>query len=104
AAPPRGQRRVHGAREQVRDDPAHDGRHVILLEALHWFAGASDAYLETTVETLPATRNLLVVTFRPEYHAPWMERPYYQRLPLQPLDPEAIHALLRDQLGEDPSV
>ena len=102
--PEQRQKRIHGVLKQVLHDPAYDGRHVILLEDLHWFDGASDAYLETTVENLPATRNLLVVTFRPEYHAPWMERPYYQTLPLQPLDPEAIHALLRDQLGEDPSV
>src|SRR5260370_30463989 len=33
-----------------------------------------------------------------------MQRSYYQQLPLQPLDPAAIRALLRDQLGEDPSV
>src|SRR5262252_2594488 len=102
--PEQRQKRIHGVLRQVLHDPAYDGRHVILLEDLHWFDGASDTYLQTTVENLPATRNLLVVTFRPEYHAPWMERPYYQRLLLQPLDPEAIHALLRDQLGEDPSV
>src|SRR5215510_2378492 len=100
--PEQRQKRIHGVLKQVLHDPAYDGRHVILLEDLHWFDGASDAYLETTVENLPATRNLLVVTFRPEYHAPWTERPYYQRLPLQPLDPEAIHALLRDQLGGRP--
>src|SRR5215510_2725038 len=102
--PEQRQKRIHGVLKQVLHDPAYDGRHVILLEDLHWFDGASDAYLQTTVENMPATRNLLVVTFRPEYHAPWMERPYYQPLPLQPLDPEAIHALLRDQLGKDPSV
>jgi predicted ATPase len=33
-----------------------------------------------------------------------MQRSYYQQLLLQPLDFEAIRALLRDQLGEDPSV
>jgi predicted ATPase len=33
-----------------------------------------------------------------------MQRSYYQQLPLQPLGSEAIRALLRDQLGEDPSV
>jgi predicted ATPase len=33
-----------------------------------------------------------------------MQRSYYQQLPLQTLGPEAIRALLRDQLGEDPSV
>ena len=102
--PEQRQKRIHGVLKRVLHNPAYRGLQVILLEDLHWFDGASDAYLETTVENMPATSNLLLVTFRPEYQAPWMERPYYQRLPLQPLDPEAIHALLHDQLGQDPSV
>ncbi len=53
---------------------------------------------------MPATRDLWLVNFRPEYQSRWMQRSYYQQLPLQPLGPEAIRALLRDQLGEDPSV
>jgi predicted ATPase len=77
---------------------------VILLEDLHWFDGASDAFLETAVESVPATRDLWLVTFRPEYQSRWTQRSYYQQLPLQALGPEAIRALLRDQLGEDPSV
>jgi len=44
------------------------------------------------------------VNFRPEYRARWMQHSYYQQLPLQPLGPEAIRALLHDQLGDDPSV
>src|SRR5262249_2652995 len=102
--PEQRQKRIHGVLKRVLHHSANSGLRVILLEDLHWFDGASDAYLETTVENMPATRNLLLVTFRPEYRAPWMERPYYQALPLQPLNPEAIHALLHDQLGEDPSV
>jgi hypothetical protein len=31
-----------------------------------------------------------------EYHAAWMQRSYYQQLPLAPLSTEAIEALLRD--------
>ena len=50
------------------------------------------------------TRTLIVVNFRPEYHAGWMQRSYYQQLPLLPLGPEAIAELLRDLLGTDPSV
>ena len=102
--PEQRQKRIHGVLKRILHDPAYGGLRVILLEDLHWFDGASDAYLETTVDSVPATRDLLLVTSRPEYQAPWMQRPYYQQLSLQPLDPEALRALLRDLLGEDPSV
>ena len=102
--PEQRQKRVHGILKRILHDPAYHGLRVILLEDLHWFDGASDAYLETTVESVPATRDLLLVTFRPEYQASWMQRSYYRQLPLEPLDAGAIRALLREQLGEDPSV
>src|SRR5262244_1040949 len=102
--PEQRQKRVHGVLKRILHDPAYGGLRVILLEDLQWFDGASDAYLETTVDSVPATRDLLLVTFRPEYQARWMQRSYYQQLWLQPLDPGAIRALLRDQLGEDPTV
>ena len=34
---------------------------MLVLEDLHWFDGASDAFLETTVENIPASRDLLLV-------------------------------------------
>src|SRR5262245_4878463 len=102
--PEQRQKRVHGVLKRILHDPAYRGLRVILLEDLHWFDGASAAYLETTVDSMPATHDLLLVTFRPEYQARWIQRSYYQQLPLQPLDPEALRALLRDLLGVDPSV
>jgi class 3 adenylate cyclase len=102
--PEQRQKRIHGVVKRVLHDPAYGGTRVFLLEDLHWFDGASDAFLETTVESLSATHDLLLLNFRPEYHARWMQRSYYQHLPLQPLAPEAIRALLCDQLGVDPSV
>jgi AAA ATPase domain/Adenylate and Guanylate cyclase catalytic domain len=77
---------------------------VTLFEDLHWFDGGSEALLEQLVEALPGTRFLRVVTFRPEYHARWMKKSYYQQLPLLPLGPEAIAELLADLLGTDPSL
>jgi predicted ATPase/class 3 adenylate cyclase len=77
---------------------------VVLLEDLHWFDGGSDALLEVLVDTAEGTRTLIVVNFRPEYHASWMKRSYYQQLPLLPLGQEAIAELLRDLLGTDASV
>src|SRR5262249_8169697 len=77
---------------------------VIFLEDLHWFDGGSEGFLEAIVEALPGTQLLVLVNFRPEYHATWMKKPYYQRLPLLPLGPEGIADLLWDLLGGDPSL
>jgi class 3 adenylate cyclase len=76
---------------------------VTFLEDLHWFDGGSEGFLEPIVEALPGTQSLVLVNFRPEYHAAWMQKSYYQQLPLLPLGPEAIAELLRDLLGGDPS-
>jgi adenylate cyclase len=102
--PEQRQKRLHGVVKRVLRDPAYSGERVILVEDLHWFDGASDAFLETAIESVPATRDLWLVNFRPEYQSRWMQRSYYQQLPLQPLGSDAIRALVRDQLGEDPSV
>jgi class 3 adenylate cyclase/predicted ATPase len=77
---------------------------VHLFEDLHWFDGASEEFIAHLVDASPANRTLLLLNFRPEYHASWMERSHYQQLPLLPLGPEAITELLRDLLGTDPSV
>src|SRR5262249_17603411 len=78
---------------------------VVLFEDLHWFDRASEEVVETLVtEVAPANRTLVLLNFRPEYRAAWMQRSYYQQLPLLPLGPEAIAELLRDLLGTDPSV
>jgi adenylate cyclase len=65
---------------------------------------ASDALLEQLVEATSGTRGLLLVNFRPEYRARWMQKSSYQQLPLGPLGPEGIRELLGSLLGEDPSV
>jgi tetratricopeptide (TPR) repeat protein len=77
---------------------------VVLIEDLHWIDGGSEGFLEQLVEAVGESRALLLVNFRPEYHAEWMQRSTYQRLPLLPLGTEAIRELLADLLGSDPSV
>jgi class 3 adenylate cyclase/tetratricopeptide (TPR) repeat protein len=98
------QRRLHAVVKQVvharsRSEPA-----VLLFEDLHWFDGSSDAMLAALVEAVAGTRTLVVVNFRPEYQAAWMERPFHQQLPLRPLGPGAIAELLHELLGADPSL
>jgi class 3 adenylate cyclase/tetratricopeptide (TPR) repeat protein len=106
ADPEQRQKRLHSVVKRVLHDPAYRraGPRVILLEDLHWFDGASNAFLETMVEAMPATRDLLLVNFRPDYQAPWMHCSHYQHVTLQPLGPEAIRGLLRDYLGQGRSV
>jgi class 3 adenylate cyclase/tetratricopeptide (TPR) repeat protein len=77
---------------------------VFLFEDLHWFDRASEAFLENMVEAAPGNRSLLLLNFRPEYHAAWMQRSYYHQLPLLPLSPEEIAELLGGLLGADPSL
>src|SRR5215468_3638122 len=78
---------------------------VLLFEDLHWLDRASEEYIENiVVEVAPGNRTLLLLNFRPEYHAPWMQRSYYHQLPLLPLSPEEIAELLGDLLGADPSL
>jgi class 3 adenylate cyclase/tetratricopeptide (TPR) repeat protein len=77
---------------------------VVLFEDLHWFDRASEEFLENMVDAAPGNRSLLLLNFRPEYHAGWMQRSYYQQLPLLPLGAEAIKELFADLLGNDPSL
>ncbi len=87
--------RARSAREPV----------VLLFEDLHWFDRASDEYIgNVVVEIAPGNRTLLLLNFRPEYHAQWMQRSNYQQLPLLPLGPEAIRELFADLIGTDPSL
>ena len=78
---------------------------VVLFEDLHWFDRASEEYIENIVsEIAPGNRTLVLLNFRPEYHAAWMQRSYYQQLPLLPLGGEAIRELFVDLIGIDPSL
>jgi class 3 adenylate cyclase/tetratricopeptide (TPR) repeat protein len=77
---------------------------LILIEDLHWLDPASDVFVAAYVDAIAHGPGVLLLNFRPEYHADWMQKSWYQQLPLDPLGPEAIRELLRDLLGEDPSV
>jgi predicted ATPase len=77
---------------------------VFLFEDLHWFDRASEAFLENIVDAAPGNRSLLLLNFRPEYHAGWMQRSYYYQLPLLPLRPESTAELLGDLLGSHSSL
>jgi adenylate cyclase len=84
--------------------PARERVLVHLIEDAHWIDPASEEFLATLVEATAGTRNLVVVTFRPEYAAAWMRRSWYRQLPLSPLPPDVVAGLLGELLGPDPSL
>jgi tetratricopeptide (TPR) repeat protein len=73
----------------------------VVFEDLHWIDGGTQALLDGLVESLPATRLLLLVNYRPEYHHQWGSRTYYTQLRLDPLPPETADELLGALLGSD---
>jgi adenylate cyclase len=77
---------------------------VTLIEDLHWLDAASEDFVAEMVDARAGTRNLLVLNFRPEYHAGWMQKSWYRQIPLTPLGKDAIAELLADLLGSDPSI
>ncbi len=76
---------------------------VVLIEDLHWIDEGSDDWIAEWVEATAGAPNLLLVNFRPEYRAAWMQRAHYQQIALAPLSPAAIRDLLSQLLGSDPS-
>src|SRR4030095_12220358 len=50
---------------------------LIVLEDLHWIDGETQAFLDSFVESLPMTRILLLVDYRPEYSHGWGGSSYY---------------------------
>jgi class 3 adenylate cyclase len=98
------QRQLMGLMRQVTKDASETTPTVILVEDLHWLDEASAEFLEHMVDVRADTRSLLLLNFRPEYRADWMQKSWYRQIPLTPLGRDAIAELLTDLLGSHPSI
>jgi class 3 adenylate cyclase/tetratricopeptide (TPR) repeat protein len=76
---------------------------LLVFEDLHWIDGESQVFLDSLVESLPASRIVLAVNYRPEYRHAWANKTYYSQLHIDPLPPESAEDLLDSLLGRDPS-
>ena len=74
---------------------------ILLFEDLHWIDSETQAMLESLVESLPTSRLLLLVNYRPEYQHGWANKTYYTQLRLDPLTPESAGEILNSVLGND---
>jgi class 3 adenylate cyclase len=98
------QRQLIGVIRQVIHSVSEEQPTVTMVEDLHWLDAASGEFLEHMVDARAGSRNLLLLNFRPEYRADWMQKSWYRQIPLTPLGREAIAELLGDLLGNDPSI
>ncbi len=76
---------------------------ILFVDDLHWIDPASEAFLAHLVASVAGARALLLVNFRSEYRAPWMEHAAFHQIGLAPLQRSESMRLIRDLVGEDPS-
>ena len=98
------QRQLLAVMRQVIQSVSEAQPTVTLIEDLHWMDEASAEFVAHMVDARAGSHNLLLLNFRPEYHAEWMQKSWYRQIPLTPLGREAIAELLADLLGNDPSI
>jgi class 3 adenylate cyclase/tetratricopeptide (TPR) repeat protein len=72
---------------------------ILVIEDLHWLDRASEDVLRRLIvpdETLPV---LMVLTRRPDYQPPWLDRPNVTSVELAPLPAHDIAHIARSRLG-----
>jgi predicted ATPase len=74
------------------------------VENLHWIDTETQAFLDLLIDSLPAPRLLLLVSYRPEYRHGWGSKTYYTQLRLDPLPHTSVQVLLDHLLGDDASL
>ena len=77
---------------------------LLVFEDLHWIDSETQALLNSLIESLPTTRILLLVNYRPEYQHGWVSKTYYTQLRLDPLSAMSADEFLQALLGDDPSL
>lgn len=73
---------------------------VVLLEDLQWFDAASLQFVEQLVDTRAGIRNLVLLNYRPDFRAEWMQQSWCRQITLAPLGADAVHDMLGDLLGD----
>src|SRR5262249_41229433 len=71
---------------------------ILEMEDLHWIDASSEECLTALVERMAGAALLVLVTYRPGYRPPWVDKSYATQLALQPLTQtdslQVVHAVL----------
>jgi len=83
---------------------AEDRPVVMVVEDLHWLDAETLGVLDALVESLGATRVLLIVTYRLEHEERWSAKSYFARRRLDPFDNAETAEFLDASLGSAPGL
>jgi class 3 adenylate cyclase/predicted ATPase len=75
---------------------------LMTLEDAHWIDPTSLELFGRAVDRIASMRALLIVTFRPEFEAPWVGRPHVTTLALNRLGQPEIGAMIDRVIGNKP--
>jgi predicted ATPase len=67
-----------------------------LLEDVHWLDPTTLELLDRTVEAIKSSRMLILMTFRPDFFAPWLDRSHVAMLQLERLSKDEVGTMLAD--------
>jgi len=73
----------------------------LVFEDLQWADAETQGFLDLLVESVSATRLVVLASYRPEYRHAWTAKAGYTQLQLDPLAPEGAEELLDALLGHD---
>jgi class 3 adenylate cyclase/tetratricopeptide (TPR) repeat protein len=102
--PPQRRQRTLAALKRVLLRESQAQAMLLVCEDLHWIDTETQALLDSLVESLPTSRLLLLVNYRPEYQHNWGSKTYYTQLRLDPLPPGSADELLQALLGDNPGL
>ena len=78
---------------------SHQGPVLMIFEDAHWTDPTSLETFGRIVDRIPSLRVLLIVTFRPEFDAPWLGRSYVTALMLNRLGERDINVMIDRVVG-----
>jgi tetratricopeptide (TPR) repeat protein len=74
---------------------------VLALDDLHWVDKISEEFLELLSENASDARILILATYRPGYHPPWIDKSYGGQAPVQPLSRDDSLQMVRSVLSAE---
>ena len=73
---------------------------MVIFEDLHWIDEETQAFLNLLADSIPNSKILMLVNYRPEYSHQWNSKTYYTQLRLDPLGKESADEMLSALLGD----
>ena len=99
--------RKHRTFEAIRDLLIRENENrplVVVVEDLHWMDKTSENFLKYLIDSLPGTRIMLILLYRPEYIHQWGSKTYYSKIGLDQLNTVSSAELVKAVFEEGEAV